>query len=178
LAHRDKLAQSRGMTSTSIDIARSRTPEKRLSKRIRHACEALISGDARTIKAAATQAGLSREHLSRALREPHVQAFCERRVRENIGVAQMRAVRVLEHLMDNGKSEHVRRDVARYFTELAGYVVRSDVRGPLVNVNVATAPGYVIDLSERGPVYMEAPSDHQSVDPIDRDASNALEDRR
>ena len=68
----------------------------------------------------------------------------------------MRATGVLEKLMDEGKSEHVRRDVSRYFLELAGHTVAHNAQS--LNINVDVKAGYVIDLAEpsREPVTIDA----------------------
>lgn len=118
--------------------------ERRISAKLRQAIDLLLSGECATKKAAAARANLSPEHLSRSFREPHVRVFIERRVTETIAGAQMKAARVLEELLESGKSEHVRADVARHVLGIGGHVVKSV--SPLVNVNVM--PGYVIDLRE------------------------------
>jgi hypothetical protein len=122
--------------------------ERRISKRVRHACELLLSGECKTIKAAAHRANLSREHLSKSLRLPHVQAFISRQGSLTVATAQMRANTVLQSLMDEGKSEHVRKDVARYFMELAGYVVQHNA-APATQVNLHVTPGYVVMLGDQ-----------------------------
>ena len=55
---------------------------KPVSKKLRHAFDLLERGECRDIKAAAERVKLTREHLSRSLRLPHVQVFIARRARE------------------------------------------------------------------------------------------------
>ena len=132
--------------------------DRRISRAVRHGCELLLSGECKTIKAAAERANLSREHLSKSLKLPHVQTFCEQRIRQNLGTAQMRASNVLAELMDGGKSEHVRKDIARYFTELAGYVVQANA-APAVHINNSLLiPGYHIDLGQHSQVIEHSPA--------------------
>ena len=47
-------------------------PPKRISKKVRAAIDAMVSGDCKQIKEAAEKVGLARESLSRALSTPHV----------------------------------------------------------------------------------------------------------
>jgi len=130
------------VAATQLETAPA-TRERRISAKLRQAIDLLLSGECATKKAAAARANLSPEHLSRSLREPHVQVFIESRVRETIAGAQMKAARVLEELLESGRSEHVKADVARHVLGLGGHVVKNV--SPLVNVGVSI--GYVIDLS-------------------------------
>jgi hypothetical protein len=47
-------------------------PPRRISKKVRAAIDAMVSGDCKKIKDAAEKVGLARESLSRALSTPHV----------------------------------------------------------------------------------------------------------
>jgi hypothetical protein len=47
-------------------------PPRRISKKVRAAIDALVSGECKKISDAAAKAGLARESLSRALSTPHV----------------------------------------------------------------------------------------------------------
>ena len=126
---------------------------ERIPKRISHAIETLISGECKTIKAAAEKQKLSREHLSRMLSKDHIRAFYERRTRENIGASQMVASAVLTDLMENAESEHVRKDVAIHALSVAGIKPADQgITGALTQINV----GYVINLAPRGSEQGEA----------------------
>lgn len=126
--------------------------ETPIPRRVRHACDLLLSGEVGTIKAAAERVNLSREHLSRMLSRDHVRAYIARKTRENIAGLQMRAAAVLGSLLDRADSEHVKKDVALKVLALNG-ILPDGEGGVQVNVNVT--PGYVIDLSGpdgKGPI--------------------------
>jgi hypothetical protein len=55
-------------------------PQKCISKKIRTAIDAMVAGDAKTITDPASAAGLSREHLSRELSEPHLTEHLRQKV--------------------------------------------------------------------------------------------------
>lgn len=129
------------ITSRAADTAGS-DPERRIPKRVRHACDLILSGECATIKAAAERVNLSREHLSRMIAQPHVQAYLTRKTRESIAGLQMRAAAVLDRLM-SAESEHVQKDVAIRVLELNG--IRPPPGDAPVQINIS--PGYVIDLS-------------------------------
>lgn len=121
--------------------------ERRIPRRIVQAIDMLLSGEARTQKAAAEAVGLSAEHLCRTLSKDHIRVFCDRRARQTIGNAGLRASRRLVELVDAG-SEHVSLDATARLLEIIGIKPQRDAN---VNVNVAISAGYVIDLSERKP---------------------------
>ena len=157
-----KLPQHQSMKLATIPNSAEPVRDHRISKRIRHAIDLLVSGQTKYLKDAATQAGLSREHLSRALRKPHIETFVAQCIRRNIAGAQMKASAVLERLMTDGRSEHVKRDAAEYFLGLAGYVVQQNA-SPSVTVN-NVLPGYILDLrtpeeitAGRGPLIEHNP---------------------
>jgi hypothetical protein len=89
------------MSLIETDTSPNRPDSYRLSKRLRHALELIAAGDARTIKDAATLAGMTRENVSKSLRKPHVQAFLAQKTREILTRSQLRASRRLEELMDS-----------------------------------------------------------------------------
>ena len=156
------------MKLTTLSKGTETVPQRRISRRIRHACYLLIEGKVRTVKAAAEQVGLSRPHLSRTLHEAHVQAWIARKIQKTIGTAQMRAATVLTQLMDDAKSEHVRKDASEFFLGLAGHVVRRDA-APAINIGVNVIPGYHIDLHDYsrepdGPVIEHATRDDEPIE--------------
>ena len=55
-------------------------PERRISKKVRAGIEAMVTGDCKTILAAAEKAGLSREHFTRELSKPHIAAYMREKV--------------------------------------------------------------------------------------------------
>lgn len=117
---------------------------KPVSKRIRHALELLERGECKDIKAAAERVKMTREHLSRSLRLPHVQMFVARRARETITMAAMRSTARMVELMDAG-SEHVSLDAAARVAAINGIKPAAEAQ---VSVNIDIKAGYVIDLSD------------------------------
>lgn len=116
---------------------------KRIPKTVRHAIRLIESGEVTTIKAAAERVGLSREHLSKSLAMPHIQAFLTQRANENIGAGVLRAsVRAIE-LID-AKSEHVAADTSFRVLAMRGIKPPDEAHNP---INLAISVGYVIDLS-------------------------------
>jgi hypothetical protein len=118
---------------------------KRVPKAVRHAIRLIESGEVTTIKAAAERTGLSREHLSKSLAMPHVQAFIAQRTRETIGAGLLRAgVRAVELL--DAKSEHVSADMTKHV--LATHGIAPASQGTNINITNNIAPGYVIDMRD------------------------------
>jgi hypothetical protein len=116
---------------------------KPISKKILHALRLLQRGECRDIKAAAERVGLSREHLSKSLRLPHVQVFIARESREIIALGSLRATARLIELIDAG-SEHVSADVSKHVAAIGGIKPANDAQ---VSVNIDIKAGYVIDIS-------------------------------
>ncbi|MCK1585473.1 hypothetical protein IVB03_39455 [Bradyrhizobium sp. 168] len=117
--------------------------KKPIPKKVRHALNLMFRGECRDIKAAAEQAKLSREHLSRSLRMPHVQAFIASESRKTIAQHAIRAAARMGELVD-ASSEHVSLDASKHVLAIEG------IRPPdqsQVNVNVGVSVGYVIDLT-------------------------------
>ncbi|MGY4351231.1 hypothetical protein ACVWXM_007724 [Bradyrhizobium sp. GM7.3] len=127
-----------------IETGGKPTKERRISKRLRHAIDLLTSGEAKTKKAAAEKAGLTRERFSRALKESHVQEYLAAQTRVLLAQAQGRAAAVLLTLMDSARSEHVKKDIAVHVLAINGHRP-PDRNGPVFNVGFSV--GYVIDLS-------------------------------
>jgi hypothetical protein len=138
------------MSTTLPDLSaptgqREKTP--RVSRKVRAACDAIVSGSVKTITAAAEKAGLSREHLSREFDKPHVRALlrakAERTVALGAGRASARIIELLE-----SSSDHVSFDSARHVLSVAGIAPAAQ---PSVNLNFdAPKAGYVIVLTGRG----------------------------
>jgi hypothetical protein len=157
------------MTSASVAIAPQaettaapQVKHRRIPKKIRHAVELLISGECKTQKAAAERVKLSREHLSKSLRLPHVLAHIESRTRIALAQSQAQASATLLRLLDEAGSEHVQKDVAIHLLGINGHKPKADAQ---VSVNIELKAGYVIDLSERAPGGGEAfkTIDHEQV---------------
>ncbi len=119
---------------------------KPVSKRLRHALDLLQRGECKDIKAAAERVNMTREHLSRSLRKPHVQVFIARRARETIAFGALRASGRMVELMDAG-SEHVSLDASKHVAAIAGIKPSQDAQ---VSVNIDVKAGFVIDISEPG----------------------------
>jgi hypothetical protein len=152
-------------TATPSDAPKT-PPKRRVSKRVRQAIDLLVTGQCRTQKQAAEKVRMSPEALCRALKRQPERALVEQRVSETIAGAKMKAGAVLEKLMLDGKSEHVRRDVAQYFNELAGYVVQKNAAPSITINNQMIAPGYIVDLS--------APADFHAL-PASQDSTQNRE---
>jgi len=116
---------------------------KPIPRKVRHALNLMFRGECRDIKAAAAQAKMSREHLSRSLRMPHIQAFIARESRKTIAEHSIRAASRLGELVD-ASSEHVSLDASKHVLAIEG--IRPPDQGQ-VSVNVGVSVGYVIDLS-------------------------------
>lgn len=143
----NRIAHRCGMNS--IETIESRPvpgKTKAVSRRVRHAIDLMISGQCKTQKAAAQQAGLTRERLCRALKESHVQKYMGEQTRVLLANAQTTAAATLMRLMDEAKSEHVRKDVATTILGINGITAGGN-HGPVVSIGLQV--GYVIDLSPR-----------------------------
>lgn len=134
-------ANRKGLPPDAID-GRSGKP-KRVPRKVRHAIRLILSGEVTTVKAAAERAGLSREHLSKSLGMPHIEAFIASESRKTIAHGKMRASARLLELID-ASSEHVSLDASKHVLAIEG--IRPPDQGQ-VNVNVGVSVGYVIDLS-------------------------------
>lgn len=141
------------------------TKPRRISRKVREACELLADGTAKTITGAAEQVGLTREHLSKQLKKEHVQTYLTREAKRRVSSAVLRAANVKVDLLE-AESERVRSDVASELLAIQGIKAPSDKGGVSVNVNVQ--PGYVIDLSSGQTIEGQAtevgPTDTHSDD--------------
>jgi hypothetical protein len=66
-------------------------PPKRISKKVRAAIDAMVSGDCKKISEAAAKVGLARESLSRALSTPHVAEHLRQKVLRHLAIHAARA---------------------------------------------------------------------------------------
>src|ERR1700722_8033371 len=66
-------------------------PPKRISKKVRAAIDAMVSGDCKKICDAAAKVGLARESLSRALSTPHVAEHLRQKVLRHLAIHAARA---------------------------------------------------------------------------------------
>ena len=122
--------------------------ERRVSPRVRHAIDLLLTGQCRLKKDAAREAKLSPERLSRALKEDHVIAYLTAQTRVLLATSQAPAAATMLRLLDQAKSEHVQKDVAIHLLGINGHKPAAD---PAAVVNVNIRAGYVIDLSDDPP---------------------------
>jgi hypothetical protein len=116
---------------------------KPVPRKVRHALDLMFRGECKDIKAAAAQANLSREHLSRSLRLPHVQAFIARKSRETVANHTIRASARLGELIDSA-SDHVSLDATKHTLGIGGIRPPSD--GTNISIINNIAPGYVVKL--------------------------------
>jgi hypothetical protein len=120
-------------------------PARRISKKVRVAIEAMVSGESKTIVDAAAKAGLARESLSRALNTPHVAAHLHQRVVRTLAIAAAKAGSTKVDLLDS--SNEMARDRASTFVlGLAGIAPAST---PSVSLNLEIRAG--IDLRDDPP---------------------------
>jgi hypothetical protein len=125
------------------------TPQPKMRKpppKVRAAIEALVTGQVRTITAAAKKVGLSRERLSRAFSEPHIAEALRTRAAREVALSSGRAAARLHQLIDSG-SERVAFEATRFSLGVAGIKPAADN----VNVGLDVRFGYVIDLRGRDP---------------------------
>lgn len=150
------------VTAAQAPASATQTPKRekkeRISKRLVHAIELLVSGECRYQKDAAERANITREHLCKQLQKPHVRVFYERRARESIAAGVMRASARLINLVD-ASSEHVSFDAAKHVLGIAGIKPANEAQ---VSVNVEIKAGYVIDLTGRDPTYRDSMSGTQA----------------
>ncbi|MGY4437055.1 hypothetical protein ACVWWO_009532 [Bradyrhizobium sp. F1.13.1] len=117
---------------------------KPISAKVREAIATMVSGDTKTITAAAAKVGLTREHLSRELSKPWISEFMHQKVRRHLAVAATRAGATKVELLDSENS--MTRDRASTFIlGLAGIQPASQ---PSVNLSIEVKAGYVIDLRD------------------------------
>ena len=76
-------------------------PPRRISKKVRSAIDAMVSGECRKINEAAAKVGLARETLSRALSQPHVAQHLRQRVLRYLAIQAARAGAMKGELLDS-----------------------------------------------------------------------------
>jgi hypothetical protein len=121
-------------------------PPKRISKKVRAAIDAMVSGECKKICDAAAKVGLARESLSRALSTPRVAEHLRQKVLRHLAIHAARAGATKTELLDSA-SEIVRDRASSFVLGLAGI---SPAGAPSVAINLEIRAGYVIDLSEPG----------------------------
>jgi hypothetical protein len=119
--------------------------ERRVSPRVRHAIDLLLTGQCRLKKDAAAQAKLTPERLSRALKESHVIEYLTAQTRVLLAQSQAPAAATMLRLLAEAKSEHVMKDVAIHLLGINGHKLTAE---PTTLVNINVRAGYVIDLSD------------------------------
>ncbi|MBR1249189.1 hypothetical protein JQ609_19955 [Bradyrhizobium sp. AUGA SZCCT0169] len=132
-----------------IDPEQKPAKTRVVSRRVRHAIDLMISGQAKTQKDAAEKAGLTRERFCRALKESHVIEYLDGQTRVLLAQSRAPAAATLMTLLEQAKSEHVRKDVATTLLGYSGFHATGD-RGPIVNIGIGAGAGYIIDLSGPG----------------------------
>jgi hypothetical protein len=125
-------------------------PPRRISKKVRAAIDAMVSGKCKRICDAAEHVGLARESLSRALSQPHVAEHLRQKVLRHLAIAAARAGYVKGELLDSD-SEIVRDRASTFVLGLANI---APAGAPTLNVNLDIRAGYVIDLSDDPPPPM------------------------
>jgi hypothetical protein len=130
-----------------LAVSATTTPQPKLRKpppKVRAAIEALVTGQCKTIKAAAAKVGLTRERLSRAFSEPHIAEALRTRAAREVALSSGRAAARLNQLIDS-TSQRVALEATKFSLGVAGIKPASDP----VNVTIGQVAGYVIDLRER-----------------------------
>jgi hypothetical protein len=119
-------------------------PPRRISKKVRRAIDAMVSGKCKRICDAAEHVGLARESLSRALSTPHVAEHLRQKVLRALAIRAARAGAVKGELLDSD-NEMVRDRASTFILGLADIAPAS---APALSVNLEIKAGYVIDLSD------------------------------
>jgi hypothetical protein len=124
-------------------------PQPKMRKpppKVRAAIEALVTGQARTITAAAKKVGLTRERLSRAFSEPHIREALRERAAREVALSSGRAAARLNQLIDS-TSQRVALEATKFSLQVAG--IRPAADAVSVNIGIGLRAGYVIDLRDR-----------------------------
>ncbi|WBL82297.1 hypothetical protein I3J27_18365 [Bradyrhizobium xenonodulans] len=129
-----------------VPTASTEKPErpKPISKKVRTGIDLMVSGDAKDITAAAKRVGLSREHLSRELRKPHIAQVMRDKTLANLSINAMKAGATKVRLLDS-ENGMVADRASTFVLGVAGIAPTPQ---PSVSVNVNIRAGYVIDLTE------------------------------
>jgi hypothetical protein len=126
---------------------------KRISKKVRAAIDAMVTGECKKIVDAAAKVGLARESLSRALSTPHVAEHLRQKVLRHLAIHAACAGATKTELLDSA-SELVRDRASSFVLGLAGI---QPATNPSVSVNLEIKAGYVIDLSDDPPPMRTIP---------------------
>jgi hypothetical protein len=117
----------------------------RIQPRIAKAVRLLLTGECKTQKAAAEQAGLNASYLCEALSKPKIQVFIAQETRRTISNGTMRASARLIELID-AASEHVSLDASRHVLAIEG--IKPHESGTNISIINNVVPGYVIDMRD------------------------------
>ena len=123
--------------------APSRKKDRPLPRKISQAVEMLVSGEKKTITAAAQALGLTREHLSKSLRTPRAQVYVEQRTREVLSASRMPAAATLLRLLEFAQSERIKTDIAIHLLAVNNHKPPTG-GAPIVNVGLSV--GYIVKL--------------------------------
>lgn len=138
------------MQNTTPALATPDAPKKRISAKVRRAVDMIADKQAKggrmMIQDAAKTVGLSREHLGRELRKPHVVNFMLERIKHILAMAIPHAAQTKIDLLDCA-NEVARDKASTWLLDRAGL---GPAHGPAVAVNIEMKAGWVIDLSEPG----------------------------
>ena len=119
-----------------LHASEQRTPHtkqtKNLTKKMKAAVDVLVMQPNLTITEAAIQAGLTREHLSRALKEPHVRRAVLDRAAQELSLHALQAPGRIGDLARSARSEKVRLEANQ---DLLNRTLE-DVDGPQQVVNI------------------------------------------
>ncbi len=118
--------------------------QRRISAKIRLACDLLASGKCKTQLDAAAEVGLTRETLCRNLAKPHVAEYIRMRAVRTIAMAAGRAAEVKAELLDC--ADNMVRD--RSSTFVLGTAGIGPTTSSSINLNIEVKAGYVIDLTD------------------------------
>ena len=125
-------------------IDRRTNKPRRVTAKIKKVVRLLISGECKTLLAAATRSDVSADYVGRALKWPHVRVYIDTQTRDALAAGSMiGASRVLE-LINGAKSEHVALNAAELALGING--IRPAESGMNININ-NISPGYIIDLT-------------------------------
>jgi predicted DNA-binding protein (UPF0251 family) len=116
-----------------------------VSRKLMHALEALAANPLMTQEEAASEAGINRSTLCRALQKEHVHSYLALAAKRHVSQHYLKAAHVKTRLLA-AESEKVRNDVASDILAIGGIAPPSGKHG--VSVSVGVQVGYVIDLSE------------------------------
>lgn len=135
---------TRNVPVPSVPAGEKPARPKPISKKVRTAIDAMVRGDVKTITAAAEQAGLSREHLSRELGRPHIAKLLQEKVARNLAMSSARAGAIKIELLESPNSMVADR-ASSFILGLAGH---SPDAGAGNQHRGGPRAGWMIDLSD------------------------------